>query len=249
MNRAPGELAMADFAAAGAAHAASLAHRVGWEVVVQHEVLAVLAFQRVDDLLVLAGAEGGHHQRLGFAAGEQRGAMGAWQYADLNFDRTHGLGVAAIDALAGVENVVAHGLVFELAEDFDNHGTDCVVALEQGDALGLDLGYLGLALLLHHNAIGLGQLIDDAGRDQLLAHRARGSRSHWQIPRFLGALFGQADDRLDDRLELRVTEIHGAQHDFFRKFFGLGFDHQHALVGAGDHQVELRVREACSGPG
>ena len=74
----------------------------------QHEVLAVFAFQRVDDLLVLAGAEGGDHQRLGFAAGEQRRAVGAGQHADFDFDRTHGLGVAAVDAHAGVENVAAH---------------------------------------------------------------------------------------------------------------------------------------------
>ena len=61
---------MADFAAAGRAHAADFANRVGREVVVQHEVLAVLALERVDDLLVLAGAERDHDQRLGLAAGE-----------------------------------------------------------------------------------------------------------------------------------------------------------------------------------
>ena len=38
----------------------------------QHEVLLVRAFQRIDELLVLAGAQRGHHERLGFAAGEQR---------------------------------------------------------------------------------------------------------------------------------------------------------------------------------
>ena len=73
---------MADFAAAGRAHAAGLADRVGREVVVQQEAFLVGAFQRVDVLLVLAGAERGDHQRLGLAAGEQRRAVGARQDAD-----------------------------------------------------------------------------------------------------------------------------------------------------------------------
>jgi hypothetical protein len=37
----------------------------------QHEVVAVFALQRVDDLLILTCAEGGHHQRLGFTAGKE----------------------------------------------------------------------------------------------------------------------------------------------------------------------------------
>ena len=79
MDGAPGQLAVADFAPARRSHAARFTDRVGREVVVQHEVLAVLAFQRVDDLLVLAGAQGRDAERLRLAAGEQRGAMGARQ--------------------------------------------------------------------------------------------------------------------------------------------------------------------------
>ena len=87
----------------------------------QHEVLAVLAFQRVDDLLVLAGAEGGDHQRLRLTAGEQRRAMGARQNADLGHDRAHRLGVAAVDAHAGLEDGAAHDVGFEVLEDLAGH--------------------------------------------------------------------------------------------------------------------------------
>jgi len=45
------------------------------------------------------GTERGHHHRLGFAAGEQRRAVGAGQHADFGDDLAHGLGVAAVDAL------------------------------------------------------------------------------------------------------------------------------------------------------
>ena len=84
---APGELAVADLAAAGRTHAAGLADRVGREVVVQQEALLVGAFQAVDVLLVLAGAERGDDQRLRLAAGEQRRAVGARQEAGFGDDR------------------------------------------------------------------------------------------------------------------------------------------------------------------
>jgi hypothetical protein len=78
---------MADFAAARRTHAARLADRVGREVVVQQEGFLVGAGQRVDVLLVLAGAERGDHDRLRLAAGEQRRTVGARQDADFRFDR------------------------------------------------------------------------------------------------------------------------------------------------------------------
>ena len=62
---------MADFATARGAHAARFTDRVRREVIVQHEVLAELAGKRVDDLLVLAGAERGHDQCLRLATCEQ----------------------------------------------------------------------------------------------------------------------------------------------------------------------------------
>ena len=116
MDGAPGELAVTDFATARRAHAARLAHRIGREVVVQHEVLLVGAFQRIDELLVFSGAERGNHQRLGFAAGEQRRAVRARQDADFRDDRAHRFGVAAVDALAGIEHRVAHHLGFHIVE-------------------------------------------------------------------------------------------------------------------------------------
>ena len=83
----------------------------------QHEPLAVLAGQRVDHLLVLAGAERGDDQRLGFAAGEQCRAMGPGQNADFADDRTDRLGVATVDADAGIEDLAAHDVGFQLLED------------------------------------------------------------------------------------------------------------------------------------
>ena len=72
--------------------------------------------QRVDELLVLAGAERGDDQRLRLAAGEQRRAVRARQDVDLGDDGTHGLEVAAVDAAAGLEDVAAHDVALESLE-------------------------------------------------------------------------------------------------------------------------------------
>src|SRR5918993_169915 len=116
MDGAPGELAMADFAAAGRAHAARLTDGVGWEVVVQQEGFLAGALQLVDELLVLAGAERRNHESLRFAAGEHGRAVGAGQNADLGKDLANGLEVAAVEARAGVEDVPAHDLGLHFLE-------------------------------------------------------------------------------------------------------------------------------------
>ena len=82
----------------GEAHAAGLADRVGREVVVQQEALLLGALERVDVLLVLAGAEGGHDERLRLAAREERRAVRARQHVHLRDDRPNCLEIAAIDA-------------------------------------------------------------------------------------------------------------------------------------------------------
>ena len=43
-----------------------------------------------------------------------------------------------------------------------------------------------------------------------------------------------------------VAEFDGAEHDVLGQLLRLGLDHQHALGGAGDHQVELRL--SCAAP-
>ena len=131
---------MADFAAAGRAHAAGLADGVGREVVVQHEGLLAGAFQAVDELLVLGGAQGGDDQRLGLAAGEQRRAMGARQDADFGDDGTHGGEIAAVDALLGVEHRVAHDIGFDVVEQAGIAGGNLAFAFadEFGGELLLD---------------------------------------------------------------------------------------------------------------
>ena len=62
---------MTDFAAAGKADTAGFTDRVRREIIMQHEVFAICAFQRIDKLLIIARAQSGDHQRLRFTAREQ----------------------------------------------------------------------------------------------------------------------------------------------------------------------------------
>src|SRR5579872_5071636 len=110
VDRAPGELAVTDLAPLGAAETPGLTDGVGREIVMQQERFLVRSRQRVDVLFVLTGAERGDDQRLGLAAREQRRTMRARQHADFRYDVAHGLDVAAVDTLAGVENVPANDL-------------------------------------------------------------------------------------------------------------------------------------------
>ncbi len=215
MDRAPGELAVADFAPLGAAHAAGFADRIGREVIVQQEGFLVAALQGVDPLLVLGGAQRGHDQRLGLTAGEQRRAVRTWQYAHFGDNRAHGGEVAAVDALAGVEDVPAHDLGFELLEHLAHA---LLVVLRVLGAFGevmRDHLFLGggdgvLALLLLRDRIGLAQVLFDQAEDFLFQGSVFGQR---QLARFFGGLFGELDDGLDHRLEMPVAEHHRAQHD------------------------------------
>ncbi len=240
MDRAPGQLAVTDFAPLGAAEASGFTDRVGREIVVQQELLLVGSCERVDVLLVLAGAERGHHHRLGLAAGEQRRAMGAGQYADFGDDVADGLGIAAVDALAGVENVPANDLGFQFLE----HGGDAQLVVFRllpfrevaRHHLFLGLADRGVAVLLDRDGVGRAQIGLDQRQDFLFQRALVGDLD---LARLLGGLLGQFDDRVDHRLEVPVSEHHRAEHDVFVEFLGFRFHHQHGISRAGDDQVEL----------
>jgi hypothetical protein len=165
-------------AALGDAEAAGLAGAEGREVVVEQEALAVLAGDRVDDLLVAAGAQRGHHQGLRLAAGEQRRAVGARQHAGADLDRAHGAGVAAVDARLAVEDAAAHDARLEVEEDvleLVDRGRVLHAFGELADHALADLGQAGRALLLAGDAeglfhLGLGEL-GDLGDQRLVGGR------------------------------------------------------------------------------
>ena len=117
LDRAFGQVAVTDLAAAGGAEAADLADGERREVVVQHEPLRVLRQQTVDDLLVQLRAERQRRETLRLTALEQGGTVRARKQADLDGDRTDVAQPAAVEPLAVREDHLAHGIVFEVVQD------------------------------------------------------------------------------------------------------------------------------------
>ena len=208
----------------------------------EQEPLLVGPVQRIDILLVLARAERGDDHRLRFAAREQSRAMGARQHADLRQDRAHGGQVPSVDAALVVENVPAHdlglGLVERLRDVFGGKFRLGACGRERGEHLGLDGVDGGVALLLLGERIGGAQI-----GFAYLEHRLFDLRSiiRGKFARLLGGLLGQADDRLDDRLETGVAGHHRLQHGVFAELLGLQLDHQHGVRGPCHDQIEGRV--------
>ena len=70
----------------------------------QQERFLVCAFKRVNELLVIACAQRGYDQCLGFTTGEQGCTVCTRQQTNFRDNRTYGIKVAAINAFAGVQN-------------------------------------------------------------------------------------------------------------------------------------------------
>src|SRR5204863_9445865 len=77
---------MSNFSTSHIGHSASLAHRERWEVVVQHEVLLLLALKILQPLHVVRGSQSGRDQRLCFTAGKDRRTVGSRKYTGFNGD-------------------------------------------------------------------------------------------------------------------------------------------------------------------
>ncbi len=233
---------MADLAATGEAEAAGFAHRIRRKIVMQHEVFAVLAGERIDDLFILAGAEGRDDQRLCFAAREQRAAVRPRQQSDVNIDGADAGRVAAVDATVAGDDVAADNVFFQILELFverleDDRRIDARIL---GEAIGgslLDLGDPVPARAFNRLRICLAQIrfrqFPNTGGQIVVAD------DRWrQVHRLLGAGLGEFDDYINDRLEAAVAEHDGAEHHVLRQFARLGLNHQHAIAGACDDEIE-----------
>ena len=129
---------MADLAALGAAHAAGLTGAERREVVVVHVALALGGLDGIQTLALVEHAERKNREHLGLTALEQAGAMNERQVVVLHHDGANLIGGTAVNALAGLDDHGAHGLLLELLE---RHGD---LALPSGLLLLGKLGADGL---------------------------------------------------------------------------------------------------------
>ncbi len=215
----------------------------------QQELLFVGPGQGVDVLLVLAGAQGGDHDRLGLAAGEQGRAVGAREDADFRDDVADLVEGAAVDAVAVVDDVATQDVGFTFLEGrAELGGIDTVrifVGLHQLGGGGL-LGHVDAVAALVFAGVGVGLL--DVLADQLLdgGDDVRVILG-LEVEGLLGGVLGHFDDGVDHRLHAAMREHQGVEHDVFRQLLGFGFDHHQGVLGAGDDEVELAVRHLVEG--
>ncbi len=163
--------------------------------------------------------------------------MRAGQQADHRLDRADLIELAAVNALAVLEDGAANDFRFQLLDRL------------VGDHLRLRFffgeGFLGLGpriverirtRRLVGQLVGGGDVVaDDAA--QLFLDR-RGIVRSVDFPRFLGGLLGQVDDRADDLAAFLMREHDGAEHFLFGQFLGFGFDHHHRVLRCGNDEVE-----------
>ncbi len=238
-----GQVAVADLAALGGAHAAGLAGAERREVVVVDVALAVHGLDGVEALPLVEHAEGADGEHLGLAALEEAGAVDQGQVVGLHHERADLGGGAAVDALAGLDDHLAHGVLLEALE-LDVDGAVPGVALLLGE-LALDellegghLGHAGLLVGVLEGGLHLAVVGEDAvvdlgvGLVELVA------------PRLDGAV--GLDPGVDEGLLLGaergdglLAERHGVEHVLLGDLVAGGLEHGDEGGGAGELEVEV----------
>ena len=234
---------MADFATSGTSQASDFSYAVRREVVVQKEVLAGgAAGDRVQGLGVFLGSEGDRPHGGCFAAIEYRGTVGAGKNPDLRVEFADFIVGAAVDALAVLQEVLAHQVDFHLVEEPDKgFGRDFFGPLFLGlfEQVILDGRDLFLALELVGN---------QQGRAQRLA-AVRIEECHFFLigllfrDHFLGLAenLAQFDLGVDDLDDLFVAAFHRRQEILFGDFVGAALHHQKTLASSDIYQVQIAL--------
>ena len=239
LQRTPSQLAVTDFATAGATDTANFTNRIGREVIVQHEVGFEVAVQRIDELFVIAGAQSGHNQTLCFAACEQRRPVCAGQDAGFGHDVADFVGLTAVDTLTGFNHVTTQDGRFEAFQSGPEVRVFQLLVGQRCFDCFAGSGNSGGALLLVGDCKGGAHGVFASGLDSSGQVRIV---NRLEVKRLFRGVFGQINDQVDNRLDLLVREFHRTQHFFFRQLIGFGFNHHHGFFGAGDNQIKTLIR-------
>ena len=207
----------------------------------QHKAVGVFAAQCVNNLLIARSAQRGNGKGLRFAAGKQCRAVCARQYVGLDVDGAHGAGVAPINARLPCQNLPAYHVGFQLFKDaFD------FIFRQRVGFFGNQRGFNGSPCFVQFRAAGLfladfERFGDGCARN--FAHFGNQFGIGFRclpIPHFGVHFVCQFVDGGNHGLHLLMTKHHRAQHHVFGQNIGFGFHHQHGLLCACHHQIQLR---------
>ena len=108
---------MAYFATIGKPDTTGFANRIRREVVVQHEWVATLTFQCIDDLGISGRTQSNRANRLGFTTGEQGGTVYFSQDVHFTGNGTYSAGVTTVDTGFTGQNALAYQILLNALED------------------------------------------------------------------------------------------------------------------------------------
>src|SRR5574344_1926262 len=94
----------------------NFANRIWWEVVVQDEVLAAVAFNVIIHLLVESGTECGDCERLCLTACEECASMRTREYVNFASNLANVFSAASVDAESLLKDACAEELVLNVVE-------------------------------------------------------------------------------------------------------------------------------------
>mmetsp|Transcript_27463 Transcript_27463/g.50679 ORF Transcript_27463/g.50679 Transcript_27463/m.50679 type:complete len:279 (-) Transcript_27463:398-1234(-) len=195
--------------------------------------------QRVDELFIIAGAQRGHDQTLGFTTGEQRRTVCPGQQTRLAHDVADLVGLTTVDAGAGFDHVAAQDGGLKALHRGTKVGIARLLFGQSLDNRGAGGGHSRRALLLVRDRESGAHLLFTSGFDG--CGQVRVVRS-LEIKRLFRGIFGEADDQVDHGLELLVGKLHRTQHFGLGQLVCFGFDHHHGVFGAGHNQIETLFR-------
>ena len=210
----------------------------------QHELLGSLNQHVVDLLFVHFRAERYGRQRLRFAAGEDRRAVGCGQVAHLAPDRADLVGTTAVETNSLVEDHVAHRLFQHVVVE---------IPLDQHFLLGelffaetsLELGFQRVETV--HSLVlgghGLGDLVSlvVSSLDYLTTQLLVVGLMAVNALDILAELLAQFDLSGAVFLDLLVGELDRIEHHGLGNLFHLAFDHQDIVDRRPDHDVEIGI--------
>jgi hypothetical protein len=198
--------------------------------------------QRVEPHLLARRPKGRHGERLGLAAREHGGAVGARGDSDLDVDGPDLVGATPVRSLLVDRDAAPDDLLLEAVEGEPDRraALDVVLGLRvagQGeDGVGLHGARRVLALELVGHLGGRVELRAEplAELDRQLGVDLRRRDLHLGLARALLELALRGAELLD----LAVGDVEGVEDLRLGDLVGSGLDHEDGVLGAGHHEVE-----------